>query len=119
MLFYVLCKLLSDGCFLYNVCGGVEMAVRLQLDERTMLTSETSAGVLEWFGYPEKNSSEDIQEIIMQHYELKKSEPTDVFYGVKHNPLINPTPYVLKHISERMEVPLKPDQNGIVAIEQL
>ncbi|KMN57345.1 MULTISPECIES: hypothetical protein [Bacillus] len=96
------------------------MAVRLQLDERTMLTSETSAGVLEWFGYPEKNSFEDIQEIIMRHYELKKkSEPTDVLSSEKHNPLFMPTVYVLKHISERIEVPLKPDQNGIVAVEHI
>ncbi|MED2910945.1 hypothetical protein [Bacillus velezensis] len=95
------------------------MAVRIQLDERTTLTSETSAGVLEWFGYPEKNSFEDIQEIIMRHYELKKSEPTDVLFGEKHNPLFKNTAYVLKHISERMEVPLQPDQNGIVAVKQL
>ncbi|WFF76311.1 hypothetical protein P6282_00375 [Bacillus velezensis] len=95
------------------------MAVRIQLDERTTLTSETSAGVLEWFGYPEKNSFEDIQETIMQHYELKKSEPTDVLICEKHNPLFNPAVYVLKHISEGIEVPLKPNQYGIVAVEQL
>lgn len=105
--------------FLYNVCGGVEMAVRIQLDERTTLTNETSAGVLEWFGYPEKKSFEDIQEIIMRRYELEKSEPTDVLFDEKHNPLTKPTAYVLKHISEGIEVPLKPDQNGIVAVEQL
>lgn len=102
-----------------SVCGGVEMARKIQLDERTTLTSETSAGVLEWFGYPEKNSFEDIQEIIMRHYELKKSDPTDVLFGEKHNPLFKPTAYVLKHISERMEVPLQPDQNGMVAVKQL
>ncbi|MEC0585246.1 hypothetical protein P8840_03275 [Bacillus spizizenii] len=94
------------------------MAVRLQLDERTMLTSETSAGVLEWFGYPEKNSFEDIQEIIMRYYELKKSEPMDVLFGEKHIPLLKPTAYVLKHISEGIEVPLKPDENGIVAVQR-
>lgn len=95
------------------------MAVRIQLDERTTLTSETSAGILEWFGYPEKNSFEDVQEIIMRHYELKKSEPTDVLCNEEHNVLFKLTTYVLKHISEGIEVPLKPDQNGIVAVKQL
>lgn len=42
----------------------------------------------------------------------------DVLFGEKHNPLLKPTAYVLKHISEGIEVSLKPDENGIVAVQR-
>lgn len=94
------------------------MGVTLQVDERTILSEGTSSAVLERFGYPEENSIDNIQAVILRDFEFKKIEPIDDLFGEEHDLFTKPTAFVLKHISEDIEIPLKPNENGIVAIRR-